>query len=111
MSVASLQRSSYYVMLIDDFSRKTWILFMKTKDEVFSRFREFRAQVENHKGMKIKVLRSDNGGDYSSNEFKYFCKEAGIKRELVVSYNPQQNGVAKRKNQSIIGYSKAMIHD
>jgi hypothetical protein len=47
MSVASLQGSSYYVTFIDDFSRKTWIFFMKTKDEVFSRFREFRAQVEN----------------------------------------------------------------
>ena len=47
MSVASLQGSSYYVMFIDDFSKKTWILFMKTKDEVFSRFREFKAQVEN----------------------------------------------------------------
>jgi hypothetical protein len=47
MSVASVQGSSYYVTFIDDFSRKTWIFFMKTKDEVFSRFREFKAQVEN----------------------------------------------------------------
>jgi hypothetical protein len=56
-------------------------------------------------------LRSDNGGEYTSNDFKDFCKEVGIKRELTVSYNPQQNGVAKRKNQSIIGSAKAMIHD
>jgi hypothetical protein len=57
MSVASVQGSSYYVTFIDDFSRKTWIFFMKTKDEVFSRFQEFRAQVENQTGKKIKVLR------------------------------------------------------
>ena len=98
MSVASVQGVSYYVTFIDEFSKKTWIFFMKTKDEVSSRFQEFRAQVENQTRKKSKVLRSDNGGEYTSNDFKDFCKEARIKRELIVSYNPQQNGVAKRKN-------------
>jgi transposase InsO family protein len=84
---------------------------MKTKDEVFSWFRDFKAQVENQTGKKIKVLRSNNEGEYTSNDFKDFCNEEGIKRELTVSYNPHQNGVAKRKNQSIISYAKAMIHD
>jgi transposase InsO family protein len=99
------------VTIIDDFSRKTWIFFMKTKDEVFNRFQEFRAQVENQIGKKIKVLRSDNGGEYTSNEFKDFYKEAEIKRELTISYNPQQNGVVERKNRSIISFVRAMIHD
>jgi len=67
-------------------------------------------QVENQRGKKIKVLRSDNEGEYTSNDFKDFCKEARIKRERAVSYNPQQNGVAKRKNQYIIGSSMAMIY-
>jgi transposase InsO family protein len=67
--------------------------------------------VENQIGKKIKVLRSNNGGEYTSNDFKDFCKEAGIKRELKVSYNPQQNGVVERKNRSIIGSARAMIHD
>jgi transposase InsO family protein len=61
--------------------------------------------------MKINFLRFDNGGEYTSNEFKYFCKESGIKRELTVSCNPQQNGVVKRNNWSIIGSTKDMIHD
>jgi hypothetical protein len=56
MSVASITRSMYYVSFIDDFSRKTWI-YLKTKDEVFSRFQEFKSLVENQKGKKIKVLR------------------------------------------------------
>jgi hypothetical protein len=111
MSITSVQGSSYYVTFIDDFSKKTWIFFTKTKDEIFSRFREFRAQVENQICKKIKVLRLDNGGEYTSNDFKDFCNEAGIKRELTVSYNPQQNGVAKRKNRSIFHFFKAMIHD
>jgi transposase InsO family protein len=99
------------VTIIDDFSQKTWIFFMKTKDEVFNRFQEFRAQVENQTGKKIKVLRSDNEGEYTSNEFKDFYKEAEIKRELTISYNPQQNGVVERKNRSIISFVRAMIHD
>jgi transposase InsO family protein len=88
MPVASVQGASYYVTFIDDFSWKTWIFFMKTKDEVFSRFREFKAQVENQTGKKIKLLRWDNGGEYTSNDFKDFSKEVGIKREMIASYNP-----------------------
>jgi transposase InsO family protein len=56
-------------------------------------------------------LRSENGGEYTSKEFINFCIEAGIKRELTVPYNPQQNGVAERKNKTIIEATKAMIHD
>ena len=56
-------------------------------------------------------MRSDNGGEFTSNEFNDFCKEAEIKRELTIPYNPQQNGVAKRKNRSIMEAVKAMIHD
>jgi hypothetical protein len=107
----SLSGYHYYVTFIDDSSRKTWIYFMKTKDEVFSRFQEFKALVENQTGRKIRVLRFDNGGEYTSNDFKSFCTWVGIKRELIVPYNPQQNGVAERKNRVIIGAVKAMLHD
>jgi hypothetical protein len=62
MSTVSIGGASYYVTFIDDYSRKTWIYFMKTKDEVFSRFQEFKDLVENQTRRKIKVLRSDNGG-------------------------------------------------
>jgi transposase InsO family protein len=67
--------------------------------------------VENQTKRNINLLGSDNGGEYTSNEFKDFCKEVGIKKELIVSYNPPQNGVAKSKNWSIVGVAKAMIHD
>jgi hypothetical protein len=56
-------------------------------------------------------LKSKNGGEHTSNEFKDFCREAGIKRELTTPYNPQHNGVAERKNRSIVEAAKAMIHD
>jgi transposase InsO family protein len=61
-------------------------------------------------GRRIKVLRSDNGGEYTSRDFRDFCIEAGIK-EYIVPYNPQQNGVAERKNRTIIEATKVMIHD
>ena len=59
----------------------------------------------------LNIMRSENGGEFTSNEFNDFCKEAGIKRELTIPYNPQQNGVAERKNRSIMEAVKAMIHD
>jgi transposase InsO family protein len=89
MSSISLSGYEYYVTFIDDYSRKTWIYFMKINDKVFSQFQEFKALVENQEGRKIKTLRSDNGGEYTSKAFKDFCAGAGIKRELMVPYNPQ----------------------
>jgi hypothetical protein len=73
MSVDSMKGASYYVTFIDDFSRKTWIYFMKTKDEVFSHFRAFKSQVENMTGRKITVLRTDNRGDFTSTKFTDAC--------------------------------------
>jgi hypothetical protein len=67
--------------------------------------------VENQSGRRIRVLRLDNGGEYTSNEFMEYCSTEGIKKELTVIYNPQQNGVAERKNRTIVGATRVMIHD
>ena len=111
MSSNSMSRYAYYVSFIDEFSRKTWIYFMNNKDEVFSNLNEFKALIENHTENKIKTFRSDNGGEFTSNEFKYLCKESGIKRELSTPYNPQNNGVVEGKNRTIMEAARAMIHD
>ena len=66
MSSNSLSGYAYYVSFIDDFSRKTWVYFMKNKDEVFGKFKEFKALIENHTEKKIKTFRSDNGGKFTS---------------------------------------------
>jgi transposase InsO family protein len=79
----------YYVSFIDDYSRKTWVYFLKSKDKVFSKFKEFKALIENLSERKIKILRSNNGGEYTSKEFVNLCKDVGIKRELTTPYNPQ----------------------
>ena len=85
----------YYVSFIDDFSCNTWIYFLKGKNEVFSNFKEYKALVENHTERKIKTLWSDNGGDFTSEEFKELYRESRIERELINPYNPQQNVVAE----------------
>ena len=77
------------ISFIDEFSRKTWVYFMKNKDKVFSKFKEFKTLIKNHTEKKIKTIQSDNGGEFTSNEFKELCKESGIKRELSTPYNPQ----------------------
>ena len=80
MSTLSLTSHEYYVTFIDDFSRKTWIYFLKTKGEVFARFKEFKALVENQTGKKIKVMRSNNASEFTSNEFRYFYSQEDIQR-------------------------------
>ena len=59
----------------------------------------------------MKALRSDNGGEYISGEFKDFCSKEGIQRELIAPHNPHQNGVTKRKNKMIVSVARAMLHD
>jgi transposase InsO family protein len=111
MPVKSLGGSLYYVIFIDDYSRKTWLYLLKKKDEVFNKFQEFKEKIENFTNKKIKTLITDNGGEYTSKEFIAFCKSAGIRRELIVPHNPQPNGVAERKNRSIEETIKTLLND
>ena len=87
---SSISGYVYYVSFIDDYSRKTWAYFLKSKDEEFNKFKEFKAFIENPSERNIKKLKSNNGGEYTSKEFVNFCKDVGIKRELTTPYNPQQ---------------------
>ena len=67
--------------------------------------------MENQSDRRIRVLRSDNGGEYTSNEFVEYCVVECIKKDITVPYNPQQNGVAEHKKMTIVGVACAMIHD
>ena len=78
---------------------------------MFDKFKEFKSLIENLSDKRIKTLWSDNGWEYTSKEFESFCKDVGIKRELTTPYNPQQNGVAERKNRTIMEAVKTMIYD
>jgi hypothetical protein len=111
MPSTSISRYVYYVSFINDYSRKTWVCYLKSKDEVFSKFKEFKALIDNLSERNIKILRSDNGGEYTSKEFVNFCKDVRIKMDLTTPYNPNKNGVAERNNRTIMEALKTMIHD
>eukprot|EP00253_Pinus_taeda_P023308 PITA_23308 len=100
----------YYVSFIDDFSRNTWIYFLKKKSEVFDRFKEFKALEENQTEKKIKVLRTDKGGEFCSKEFEKFYKKCGIERQNTTPYTPQQNGVAERMNKMLMERARSILN-
>ena len=88
------------------------MLFRSKKSELVLRvFQGFKALVEKQTARNIRMLRSDNGGVYTSKEFDAFCRQEGIQRQLTVPYTPDQNGVVERKNRSIVGAARAMLHD
>ena len=86
--IPSLGKSMYYVSFIDDFSRYTWIYFLINKSEVFDKLKEFKALVENQTKKKIKVFRTNNGGEFCRNEFEEFYKKCGIARQNTTPYTP-----------------------
>ena len=79
----------YFLTFIDDYSRRTWIYFLKLKSEVFNMFLAYKALVEKQSGHQIIKLRSDNGGEYVNNKFTTFCTEQGIQQHHIVPYTPQ----------------------
>ncbi|KAK8934097.1 hypothetical protein KSP39_PZI014574 [Platanthera zijinensis] len=107
----SIGGSKYYITFTDDFSRKCWVYFLKEKSEVFDKFREFKAMAEKESGQPLKVLRTDRGGEYTSRLFDSFCKENGISHQLTAAYSPQQNGVAERKNLTIMNMARSMVKE
>ncbi len=106
----SIGGCKYYVSFIDDHTRKVWVYFMKQKDEVFQHFLNFKAMVEKEKGVSIKCLRSNGGGEYFSKEFSEYLKEHGIQRKYSCNYSPQENGVAERKNKHVVEITFAMLN-
>ncbi|CAL2258193.1 unnamed protein product [Prunus armeniaca] len=111
METTTIGGNKYFLTFIDDCTRMCWAYFMKFKLKVFNIFKKFKAMVELQSGYKIKKLRSDRGGEYTSTEFLQFCDEVGLERQLTVAYSPQQNGVAERKNRTIVEMSKAMMNE
>ena len=111
ISVPSLGGKNYFVTFIDDCTRFVWVYLMKTKDEVYQIFREWKSAVEIQTGKKVKGLRSDNGGEYTSDQFKSFLRSEGVKHELTVPRSPEQNGTSERMNRTLVEAVRTMIHD
>eukprot|EP00742_Colponemidia_sp_Colp-10_P024600 GILJ01029553.1.p1 GENE.GILJ01029553.1~~GILJ01029553.1.p1 ORF type:complete len:221 (-),score=16.39 GILJ01029553.1:93-755(-) len=99
----------YFLTFIDDCTRFCWVYVLASKDQVFSCFRSYVIMVQTQLDRKLKVLRSDNGGEYSSKRFAEFCENHGIVCQRSAAYSPQQNGIAERKNRTLIEAARSML--
>lgn len=109
MRTKSIGGARYFATFIDHKSRWTAVYFLKSKDEVKEAFMKYKSLVENQKDCKIKILRSDNGLEYSGKLFNQELEKAGIKREYTVSYTPQQNGIAERMNRTLVEMARCLL--
>ena len=98
------------MLLIDDYTRMTLVCLPNKKFEAFSHFKRFKKQIENESDLKIKCLRSNNGGEFISNEFNNYYSEQGIKRQLSAT-RTLQNGVVERKNRTVIEMARTMLNE
>uniref|UniRef100_A0ACD5XBE3 Uncharacterized protein n=1 Tax=Avena sativa TaxID=4498 RepID=A0ACD5XBE3_AVESA len=105
----SIGGANYMLTIIDDYSRKVWPYFLKHKSDVFDAFKKWKVMVEKQTEKKVKVLRTDNGMEFYSNEFEEFCSNDGMIRHHTIPYTPQQNGVAERMNRTIISRARCML--
>lgn len=99
----------YFLLLVDDFSRVMWLYLLKDKDEALGVFRKFRLLVENETGEKMKVLRTDRGGEFFSKQFEAYCDESGLRHHFTAPYSPQQNGVVERRNRTVVEMIRSML--
>ena len=97
MPITSMNGSRYFLTFIDDFSRYTWVFFIKKKSKVCEKFFELKALIENAFGIKINILRYDNGGEYVNNYLLKIFSQSGIQFQHSIPYTPQHNSVVERR--------------
>ena len=101
--------NKYFITFIDDCSRYCYVYLLSSKDEVVNAFKTYKAKVETQLNKKIKIIRSDRGGEYEF-PFKEICTEFGIAHQMTAPYTPQSNGVAERKNRSLKETMNALLN-
>jgi transposase InsO family protein len=111
MSTKSLSGARFLLTFVDDFSRKVFAIPIKRKADVFNEFIKLKNLVENQCGRRLKILRTDNGGEYVNERFKKFLQKQGITHQLTTPYTPEQNGVAERMNRTLIERVRCMLID
>ncbi|PKU64958.1 Retrovirus-related Pol polyprotein from transposon TNT 1-94 [Dendrobium catenatum] len=99
----------YYVVFIDDFTKFSWIYFMRTKNETFSCFKNLLSMIYNQFNKTPKTLRSDSGGEFLGNEFTNYLNSLGIHHQLSCPHTPEQNGVAERKHRHLLDITRTLL--
>jgi len=109
LSVTARGGYNYFITFTDDFSRYGIVYLMRNKSEAFEKFKEFQNKVENQLERKIKVLRSDRGGEYLSTDFGNHLIDCGIVPQLTPPGTPQLNGVSERRNRTLLDMVRSMM--
>jgi len=109
MRTSSMGGAYYLITFIDDHSRWYQTYFLKSKDEAPSKFIEFKNLVENQTGRKIKIFHSDNGKEFCNSTMDRILKNSDIQRRLTIPHTPEQNGVAERKNRTLIKMARCLL--
>ncbi|KAK2402258.1 hypothetical protein QL285_051795 [Trifolium repens] len=111
VSTASINGKKYGLVIVDDYSRWTWVKFLRVKDDAYDVFTIFCTQVQSEKSLKILKIRSDHGGEFENEPFATYCEDHGIVHEFSAPRTPQQNGVVERKNRSLQEMARTMMHE
>ncbi|KAK1619716.1 hypothetical protein QYE76_025233 [Lolium multiflorum] len=106
---ASLGAKKHCLVIVDDYSRYTWVYFLKTKDETQQIFIDFATEVQRQHNLLIMAIRSDNGSEFKNYTLNDFLSDEGIRHQYSAAYTPQQNGVAERKNQTLMDMARSMM--
>ena len=109
MNVPSLGGAEYFLTFIDDNTRYVWTYVLQRKDQVFEKFLEWKCYVENLLDSKLKILRTDNGGEYCSDKFNKYLISEGVRHEKTVPKTPEQNGVSERMNRTLVEMIRSML--
>jgi transposase InsO family protein len=105
----SISENTYCLIVVDDYSRYTWVFFLSDKSNIFSIFNGFAKRAKNEFEFKVKKIRSDNGIEFNNSWIGDYCYEKGIKHEFSAKYTLDQNGVVERKNQTLIDMERSML--
>ncbi|GKD62607.1 retrovirus-related pol polyprotein from transposon TNT 1-94 [Tanacetum coccineum] len=105
----SINHEKYTLVIVDEYSRYTWVYFLKKKSQAPETIMSFIKRVENQNDIKVKQLRTDNGTEFRNNILVNFCDENGISQNFSSPYTPEQNGVAERKNRTLIEAARTML--
>jgi len=107
----SLGGKHYAFVIVDDFSRYTWVIFLATKEEALKTFSYFCKRVQNEQGYLITTIKSDHGGEFDNDAFEILCNENGYKHNFSAPRTPQQNGVVERKNRILQEMARSMLNE
>ena len=106
---SSIGGENFFITFLDDCTRKVLIYILHKKFDIFSKFKIFKALVENQSSHKIKFLQTDNGREFCSLEFDSFCVDNRICSIKIVPFTRQENGVAERMNRTILEKSRCVL--